>query len=360
MTAHHLWLPVRNPVHQFDVVPYETQQLPGLAYYLPALLTLGALAGAGLYFSVGAWSDRLDRGALILAAIAGSATLQLLIEVSRAFVAYTYPWHLARVAAIAILAALTATLIAAYAAHRLVPGRARAAIAVTALASLASLLLVPGYDLKALAAIIVGALALGSCGVGGRKRHRREAAGAIIAAILIVAVMAFQWTLFLDRSWFMVLALLLVLLAAQQAGEVRRARQERDLERRRSAALAERLSRGERLGEAIVTLKDGSRTHRVVESDILYVRAADDYCEATLCDGRTLLVTEGLARLLQRLPPRFQRVHKSYAVNRSHVLSLAPRPGGGKLLKLSNGEQIPVGRSYGVAGLTWQPSGAGG
>lgn len=351
MSAHHLWLPVRRPVHQLEILPYGTDPLPGLAYYLPALLTLGALLGAGIYFASAASSDRRNRGALLLAGIALCATLQLLIEVSRAFIAYTYPWHLARVSAIALLAAATVTLIAAYASSRLVPGRGRLVVAATALLSLASLLFVPWYDLKALGAMLAGALALAACGAGGWGRNRSEAAGALAAAAAILALMAHELTLFLDRSWFIILALLLVLLAARQVGALKRARHERDVERALSAALAERLSRAERSGEPIVSLKDGSRTHRVGESDIIFVRAADDYCEVALADGRTLLATSGLARLLEALPPRIVRVHKSYAVNRSHVLSVATRPGGGRLLMLSNGESIPVGRSYGVSAL---------
>jgi DNA-binding LytR/AlgR family response regulator len=53
-----------------------------------------------------------------------------------------------------------------------------------------------------------------------------------------------------------------------------------------------------------------------------------------------------LSRLLETLPHRFVRVHKSYAVNRAHVASIAPRAGGGRLLRLSQGSEVPVGRSY--------------
>ncbi|HEY0129982.1 MAG TPA: LytTR family DNA-binding domain-containing protein, partial [Allosphingosinicella sp.] len=99
-------------------------------------------------------------------------------------------------------------------------------------------------------------------------------------------------------------------------------------------------------GEPILTLKDGARTHRVAETDILFIRAADDYCEAVLGDGRAMLVTMTLSRLLETLPERFVRVHKSYAVNRAHVAGTAPRPGGGRMLRLSEGSEVPVGRSY--------------
>lgn len=364
LSAHHLWLPVRRVVHVFDVGHYETQTLPGLSAYLPALLVLGALVAACIYFSAAVASDRSDRRALLLALIAGFAILQLLVEVARTFVAYSYPWHLARVAAIALLAAVIATLVAAYAARRFALGWERRVVLLTGGASAASLLLVPWYDLKALGAILAAAAGLAVCAARGLKERRRLAGAGLLAALAIVALMAFQLTAFLDRGWFILLAILLVGLVADQVRSLKRARAQRDSETRRAAALAERLARAEREGEPIVALKDGARTHRVAESDILFVRAADDYCEAVLADGRTLLVTMTLARLLAALPDRFMRVHKSYAVNRARVISVAPRPGGGRLLRLSDGSDVPVGRSYGAAVSAWTggvtPSPSGG
>ena len=345
LSAHHLWLPVRAVVHMFAVGPYESDPLPGLTHYLPALLALGALAGACIYFAAAA-SDRRERGALLLALIAGTAILQLVAEVSRAFIAYTYPWHLARVGAVALLAAATAILIVAYAAGRFAPEWRRTVVLATAGAAAVSLVLVPWYDLKAMSAIAAGAVASGICALRGRRARRRGAGAALAAALAALALLAWQLTAFLDRGWFVLLAAVLVTLVAEQVSSLRRARAERDAETKRAAALGERLSRAERDGEPIVALKEGTRTHRVVESDIVYVRAADDYCEAVLADGRAVLVTMTLARFLETLPERFLRVHKSYAVNRAHVASASPKPGGGRMLKLSSGSEVPVGRSY--------------
>jgi DNA-binding LytR/AlgR family response regulator len=349
MSAHHLWLPVRTPVHRIEVGSYETPTLPGLSDYLPALLSLGALAAALIYFGTAAWSDRRDRQARLLAGIAGAAILQLGAEVIRVFVAYSYPWHLARVTAVALLAGIAAVLIAAYAARRFAPAWRKRAVAATALAALASLLLLPWYDLKALGAILAGAVALGACAARGLGERRRDAAAGLAAALAIVALMAWQKTAFLDQAYYLLIAALLVILVAEQVTSLRRARAERDSETRRAGALAERLARAEREGEAIVALKDGSRTRRVAESDIILVRGADDYCEAVLADGRVLLVTTTLARFLATLPERFVRVHKSYAVNRPHVARAEPRPGGGRQLAMSNGAEVPVGRSYAEA-----------
>lgn len=349
LSAHHLWLPVRGPIHWIEVGPYETPNLPGLSDYLPAMLTLGALAAALAYFGATAWGDRRDAGARLLAGIAGAAILQLGIEVVRAFVAYAYPWHLARVAAIALLAALTALLAAAYAARRFAPAWQRRIVAAVALASLASLILLPWYDLKALGAILAGLLALAIAAARGVRDRRPGAKAGLAAALLTAALMAWQRTAFLDQAYYVGVAALLVALIAEQVGILRRVRRHGDSETARAAALEERLRRAEEAGETIVQLKDGTRLHRVAESDILAIRAADDYCEAVLADGRTVLVTMTLARLLESLPATFVRVHKSHAVNRAHVASVAPRASGGRQVLLDQGSAIPVGRSYAAA-----------
>jgi len=343
LSAHHLWLPVRRIVHVFEVTSYETPVLPGLGDYLPALLTMGALLAALAYFAAAALLDRRDRGARLLALAAATATVQLLVEVSRAFVQYSYPWHLVRVAAIALLAAATAVIAAAYAARRFAPEWRRRAPAATAVAALAGLALIPWYDIKALAAILAGAAALAACGWRGRSRAAPAAAGLILALIL------WQRTAFLDRAYYLAMAGLLVLLVAEQVWALRLARRHRDCEAARAAALEARLREAEAAGETIVTLKDGARSRRVAESDILSIRAADDYCDVTLIDGRTLLVTANLSALLAGLPGGFVRIHKSHAVNRAHVEAVAPRPGGGRQLLLAGGGAIPVGRSYGDA-----------
>lgn len=343
LSAHHLWLPVRRIVHVFEVTSYETPVLPGLGDYLPALLTMGALLAALAYFAAAALLDRRDRDSRLLALAAATVMLQLIAEVSRAFVAYSYPWHLVRVTAIAALAAATAIIAAAYAARRFAPEWRLRAPALTAAAALTGLVLVPWYDIKALAAILAGAAALAACGWRGRSRAALAGAG------LILLLMAWQLTAFLDRAYYLAMAGLLVLLVAEQVWALRRARRLRDSEAARAAALEARLREAEAAGERIVTLKDGARSHRVAESDIVSIRAADDYCDVTLADGRTLLVTANLSALLAGLPGGFVRVHKSHAVNRAYVEAVAPRPGGGRRLLLAGGAAIPVGRSYGDA-----------
>ena len=343
LSAQHLWLPVERPVHILEVGRYETPELPGRSEYLPALLALGAIAAGFFYFAAAAWGGA-GRGVRLAAAFAGVALLQLLVEVSRAFLVYTYPWALGRVTAIALLAAAAAVLMAAYSARRFMPTW-RPAVLAAAAACTASVLLVPWFDFKAMGAILAGALAASAAGIVGLHRGVPRAGWAVAAGLAIMVSMAWEATDFLNTAWYLIVAGLLALLLVEQLGQLRGMR----AEAARAAALEARLRRAEETGEPILALKDGTRTHRVAEGDILYIRAADDYCEVVLADARRLLVTMNLSRLLATLPPGFVRVHKSYAVNRGHVAASAPRPGGGRLLKLSDGSALPVGRRYRAA-----------
>ncbi len=89
------------------------------------------------------------------------------------------------------------------------------------------------------------------------------------------------------------------------------------------------------------------------ESDILYVQAADDYCEVVLASGRRLLITMSLSRFLETKSPGFVRVHKSFGVNRAHVTGTKTKAGGGRNLVLGHQATVPVGRSYGAAVAAW-------
>ena len=347
LSGQHLWLPVERPVHILDVAPYETPQLPGLSDYLPALLALGAIASAFAYFLASTWVGSATGGRLV-AAFALAAMLQLIAEVSRAFIAFPYPWALGRVAAIAFLASTAAVLMAAYSAQRFMSRRGPLLVGGTGAVAMASLVLIPWFDFKAIGALLGGAIAVGLASVAGIGRGASGARWAALFSILMIADMIREFTAFLDMGWHLIAAAVLVLLVIEQLGQLRSARTRAS----QVTGLEERLRKAEAAGEPIVHLKDGSRIHRVAEADILYARAADDYCEVVLTDGRTLLVTTSLSRLQESLPTKFIRVHKSYVVNRGLIRQIDPRPGGGKLVKLDGGASIPVGRRYGAAVTT--------
>ncbi|MDQ3482455.1 MAG: LytTR family transcriptional regulator, partial [Pseudomonadota bacterium] len=351
MSAGHLWLPVRRPIHLLTIGPYETPQLPGRALYLPAFLAIGALVGAFAYFTTASLGGarRRERGPLLLAGIAGTALVQLLLEVSRAFLVYSYPWHLARVSAIAATAAITAVLVAAYAADRFAPALRRMLPLSTAGVAAASVVFLPMFDLKALVAILAGTIALGIAAVRGIRRGLPGAHVAGAVGITAVLLMPWRTPAFLDQTYYLLLAAVLVMLVAEQVGQLRAAR----AGARRAAALEERLQRAEAAGEPIVALKNGTRVHRVAAADILFARAADDYCEVRMRDGRELLVTTNLAKLVAGLSDSFVRVHRSFVVNRDRVELIERRSGGGRKLVLQGGVEVPVGRRFAADVEVW-------
>lgn len=99
---------------------------------------------------------------------------------------------------------------------------------------------------------------------------------------------------------------------------------------------------GARPAELLVRTRAGLERVRV--SDIVCIQADDDYVQLALRGGRRLLHDEPMARLAQRLPAEFVRVHRSFIVRRDAVRRVADGPGGARVLHLHDGTQVPVSR----------------
>jgi len=354
ISSHHLPLPVINAVHMFEVTDYVDPLRVGLMIYLPALLVIGVLAVAGIYFTATSVLDRAQTGAPWLAAVAWLTTAQLAVETLRVFVNYPYPWHVLRVGAIAVLAALTAVAAAAWAVRRFQVGRPRAVVAVVAAAGLASVLFTPGYDNKAATALLAGLAALGLCGLDAMRRRRPGGLAASIAAAVGIGLWAWPDASFLDQDYYLFAAATLALLVFGQVRALSRARAGHGVEAARADEAEAALARRDAV---LASIRDGTRTHRVPTADIVSLEAADDYCEVRLEDGRKLLSTASLTQTLDDLPGDFVRVHKSWAVNAVHVRTIGPRPGGRRAVTLSDGSIVPVGRTFAGALKRFTPPG---
>lgn len=346
-SADHLWTPLVQPIHLIEIGPYETPVLPSRAHYLPTLVALGLLGVCLAYFLVAAWvQPRGARHAILPALLAFLCTLQAVTEVARSFVDYPYPWHLARLVIIALLATASALTLSFGAATRFWRERRGWITAMTALGCAGALLWQPGFDYKTLMVVAAGLaamLAAAAHALWATPIVRNKAAGVALAistvALLIITGEGGQ---FLDRSYYFVIALLLIACILEQLGMLRTGR----LAQQRISELEDRLRHAEAAGEPIIALKDGSREHRLAVGDIICLRAADDYVEVQTADGRNLLVTMGLTRLLGELPGDFLRIHKSYAVARHAIRAVEVRAGGGRQVRLTDGTTIPVGRRY--------------
>lgn len=90
-----------------------------------------------------------------------------------------------------------------------------------------------------------------------------------------------------------------------------------------------------------IIVKQGYEKHRLHHSDIVFLESMKDYTKIRTISGQSLLVLETLGNLLQQLPEdRFIRIHRSYAVNRNKIESVASN----KVNLL--GLELPVGKSY--------------
>lgn len=96
---------------------------------------------------------------------------------------------------------------------------------------------------------------------------------------------------------------------------------------------------------AALAVRSAGRIERVSVADIAYVQAAGAYSELVLRDGQVRLHGKSLDRLLDLLPPSFERIHRSYAVRLDEVLRIQVREGSRYSAVLASGAFLPVGRT---------------
>lgn len=91
---------------------------------------------------------------------------------------------------------------------------------------------------------------------------------------------------------------------------------------------------------------EGDRLVFLRIDEIQVLVAADKYVEV-VTHRQLYRVRETLAKLEKRLPPdRFVRVHRSYVVNLDAVAELSPWAHGDYVIRLKNGQKVPVSRRY--------------
>ncbi|MBV8683013.1 MAG: response regulator transcription factor [Caulobacteraceae bacterium] len=92
---------------------------------------------------------------------------------------------------------------------------------------------------------------------------------------------------------------------------------------------------------------EGTRLLRVPIADILAVRAAGNYVEFLLSDGRRPLMRAPLMEVEGALAPNgFLRTHRSWVINPDRVRAVEPAGSGDYQLSLDGGETVPVSRRF--------------
>ena len=94
-------------------------------------------------------------------------------------------------------------------------------------------------------------------------------------------------------------------------------------------------------------IRDNARVIRAPVADILAVRAAGNYSEFLLADGRRILMRATLSALEGRLKPHgLARTHRSWLVNLDRIVEIAPAGSGDFTLALPGGLSTPLSRRY--------------
>jgi hypothetical protein len=94
-------------------------------------------------------------------------------------------------------------------------------------------------------------------------------------------------------------------------------------------------------------IAEGARLLRVPVADIIAVRAAGNYVEFLLSDGRRPLMRAPLMEVEGALAASgFLRTHRSWVVNPERVRALEPAGSGDYQLSLDGGETAPVSRRF--------------
>ncbi len=94
-------------------------------------------------------------------------------------------------------------------------------------------------------------------------------------------------------------------------------------------------------------VKNGKDYVRIGSEEILWIQASGNYIEIFTSNDKSYLLRVGLKEIEERLPEdQFIRVHKSYIVNKQHILKFNSNS-----LRTKQGE-VPIARSYFNAVLT--------
>jgi hypothetical protein len=334
MSSHNGLARLRSPVTRIAVAPYDRPGSALMRSYLLALISAGGLVIMVLIFAFVSWAEeqRTSRKYLIGAAVLAAG--QLAAEASRAFFELTYPVAILRIGLVLFFAEGLGFALLAYLASRFEAARLWPILLSQAMFASVAVFVIPSFDQKT-ALVLTSSMVIGTLLVG-RAAIRRSPDALPLAAMLGLGLLLSLIApySFLDRDLYVWTAALFVLLFLQ---ELRIWQASPHIEKLSYAA-----GEAKPLGETRLPVGTATDKRFILPSDIVRLAAADDYTEIFLIQGYAVLHAEPLQHLLGRLPSNFLRVHRSHAVNLSHLRSF--RKGRISTVLLTDNSTAPVSR----------------
>jgi hypothetical protein len=325
---------LRSPVTQIMIAPYDRAGSAVMRGYLPALVSAGGLLIMLLIFAFVSWREEQRASSRYLIGAALLAAGQLGAEASRAFLELPYPLAFVRIGLVLVLAIGFGFVLVAYLARRFELRNLWPVLLAQALFACVAVLIMPSFDQRT-ALVLTSALAISAL-IAVRAATRSSPGALAVAGMLglgLLLSLASPYS-FLNRDLYLWTAALFVLLFLQ---ELRRSNGSSHVKGHDLAGGEAKVPRSARI--SIGTAPD---RHFVLPSDIVRLAAADDYTEIFLIQGHAVLHGEPLQHLLDRLPSHFLRVHRSHAINLSHLRSF--RKGRTSTVLLTDNSTAPVSR----------------
>jgi two-component system LytT family response regulator len=99
----------------------------------------------------------------------------------------------------------------------------------------------------------------------------------------------------------------------------------------------------------VLTIKTGDRIILLKFENMVYLEAQDKYVFVYMADGQKHLTDQSLSSLLDKLPPHFCRIQKSYIINKEKIKEMHRHFNGRYLFVMDDktGTRLTSGRTYG-------------
>lgn len=345
MSAQRGFLHLSHPISHIAVNIYNDPAHALLNHYWLSILPFGAFVLAAIYLGVLSVFQKNRKIIIFLSLMSLFAACQLLIETSRGFMTYLYPFHEIRLTLITLFSYAFGLCLFSHIVYRFVKKHQSKMIISCAFISLVSIVISGGYDLKAALAIITPAIfSLVICAFFAFKKTP-NAFSYCIALIIFFTLFLFSPSLFLDRYFYYVVASLLLFLFVQQAIDLAQQQKIHEVEKARADHLQLIIDQNqEKANPASLKVKGVGKIDIIPVDQIIYCKGAGDYVEIFKTDNSTILYSGSLKELEESLPALFLKVHRSYIVNTNAILSLKRKTEGTGNLYLDNDITVPVSR----------------
>ncbi len=343
LSGHHSILDLAYPFHVLGIGYYADPNAYIMRGYINSLLPFGVLIGGALYFGALAVRRRDGLTSILVPLISLFAAAQLVAEISRGLIAYTYPFQDVRLLLVLFFASAGGLCLLLHVVDTFVTKR-KALVMLAGMATVGlAIVLTPGFDGKAIMALQVPAL-IGAI-IARLNAQKGDKTGFAYAGVLILFALLAIPAGFLDTYFYYCVAGLLLFLFAV---EIRKNSEERRL-RVKEQARADRLQIAldeskEAASPSQIKISSQGKVKMISTDQISYCKGARDYVELEVEGHGTILHDSSLTQLEQTLPSTFLRVHRSYIVNTQFISSLEREQSGSGKLLLSNGTEVSVSR----------------